>query len=81
MGSLADITEVIEFSSHLVGSQEGEVVVPTRDWAEFLSPKFRRVVGIKQYHHFRFDRSSPGVVYLKLHSGTVEQRMITKDRH
>ena len=48
MGSLADITEVIESSSvvnecQLVGSQEGEVVVPTRDWAEFLSPKFRRV--------------------------------------
>ena len=49
----------------LVGTQDGQTIVPSRDWAGFLSSHFRRLDGIKQYHHFRFERDHPGVVFLK----------------
>ena len=42
----------------LVGTQDGQTIVPSRDWAVFLSSHFRRLGGIKQYHHFRFERDS-----------------------
>ena len=67
--------------SGMVGSQTGEVIILTRDWANFQTPKFWRQASIKQYHHFRFDQSSLGVVHLKTHSGAVEdERVILKDR-
>ena len=78
VSSLADIEEVVKSSSvvnecQLVRSQSGEVIVPIRDWADFFSSRFRRLVGIKRYHHFHFGTSSPGVVKLRLHSGAAEE--------
>ena len=53
VSSLADIEEVVQSSSvvnecQLVGSQGGDVIVPVRDWASFLSPRFRRLHGRSQ---------------------------------
>ena len=85
VSSLADLEQVVQSSaivneSQLVGSQTGEPIVPVRDWANFLGPKFKRLTGIKRFHHFRFDKSSPGVVYLKLHSSSEEEkRRLVKD--
>ena len=85
VSSLSDMEHVIRSSSdvnecQLVGSQTGDVIVPVRDWADFLSPKFRRLTGIKKYHHFHFSTSFPGVVKLQLHSGATEkQQHLLKD--
>lgn len=85
VSSLADIEQVVQFSSvvnecQLVGSQTGKVIVPVRDWADFLSPRFRRLVRIKQYHHFNFSTSFPGVVKVQPHAGaTEEQQHLLKD--
>ena len=85
VSSLANIEQVVQSSSvvnecQLVGSQTGEVIVPVRDWAEFLSPRFRRLVGIKQYHHFHFSTTYPGVVEVQQHSGATEkQQHLLKD--
>ena len=62
MSSLSNLEEVVRSSSvvnecQLVGSQTGNVIVLVRDWADFLSPKFHRLTGIKKYHHFQFSTS------------------------
>ena len=70
VSSLEDIVAVVNGSAdvnttQLVGSQEGEVVVPTYDWTTFLGKHFRKVPKIKTYHHFSFSSSTPGMVTLK----------------
>ena len=38
-----------------------------RDWKTFLGEHFKSVDGIRKYnHHFRFDTSKPGVVFLRM---------------
>ena len=58
----------------LVGTQDDTTIVPSRDWARFLSSHFRRLDGIKKYHHFHFERNHPGVVFLKK-TATAEEEM------
>ena len=84
VSSLADIEQVIQSSSvvnecQLVGSQTGEMIVPVRDWASFLAPHFRKLTGIKKFHHFHFSTSFPGVVKLQQQSDSPEERSLLKD--
>ena len=70
VSSLDDLAHVVKESAacniyQLVGSQNGSTIVPSQDWTGFLSSHFRRLDGIKQYHHFRFEQDHPGVVFLK----------------
>ena len=67
VSSLDDLVEesVARNICQLVGAQDGSTIVPSLDWARFLSPHFRCPDGIKQCHHFRFERDHPGVVFLK----------------
>ena len=67
VSSLDNLARVVEESAvcKLVGAQDGSTIVPSRDWAVFLSSHFHRLDGIKQYHHFRFERDHLGVVFLK----------------
>ena len=78
---LDDLARVVEESAvcnicQLVGAQDGRVIVPSRDWAGFLSSHYRRLDGIMQYHHFRFERSHPGVVFLKKTAIAEEEERI-----
>ena len=66
---LQDIVDVVNSSAdvntaQLASMQDGEVVVPTYDWAQFLGEHCRKVPQMKSYHHF-FSRDAPGVVALK----------------
>ena len=59
VSSLDDLARVVEESAacnicQLVGAQDGSTIVPSRDWAGFLSSHFRHLDGIKQYHHLRW---------------------------
>ena len=87
VSSLADLEQVVQSSavvnkSQLVGSQAGESIVPMKDWAGSLGPHFRRLTGIKRYHHFRFDKNTPGVVHLRLYSDSPEEkRRLVKDQN
>ena len=70
VSSLDDLALVVNESAvcnlcQLVGTQDGTTIVPSRDWAGFLSSHFRRLDDIKQYHQFRFEQHHPGVVFLK----------------
>ena len=61
---LEDVAEVVNSSAdvnlaQLVGSQAGEPVVPTYDWASFLRGHFWSVPQLKSYHHFIFSAAQP----------------------
>ena len=81
VSSLDDLARVVEESAacnlcQLVGAQDGSTIVPSRDWAGFLSSHFRRLDGITKYHHFRFERDHPGVVFLKKTATAEEEQRI-----
>ena len=70
VSSLDDFVRVVEESgevntSQLVGSQDGEILVLTYDWATYLGSFFKKLKGIKKYHKFRFSAHSPGIVFVK----------------
>ena len=52
-------------TSQLVGTHDGEVDVPTYDWAGYLGGVYRKVKGIKKYHSFRFSAASHGIFFMK----------------
>ncbi len=38
----------------------------------FFAPHFKRILGIKKFHHFSFQASNPGIVTLKEYSNSSE---------
>ena len=38
----------------LVGTYDGRIIVPVRDWGSFLGQYFRKFPNIKKCHHFQF---------------------------
>ena len=72
IGCLDDIARVVEESAEvnhaqLVGAQDGTVIVPTYDWAEFFKQPFNQqaLKGLKKMHHLTFTDSKPGSVIVK----------------
>ena len=58
--------------TQLCGLHDGSVIVPTYDWASFLDPFFKKLPGVKGYHHFRFSKDAPGRVYCKRYADSEE---------
>jgi len=57
VSSLQDIANAVNSSAdvnvaQLVGTQHGGMVVPMYDWATYLGEHFRKMPGMKSYHHF-----------------------------
>ena len=72
IGCLDDIVKVVESSAvvnhaQLVGTQDGQVVVPTYDWAAYLDAPFRQTAlkRIKAMQHLTFTHLKPGTVVVK----------------
>ena len=81
LGSLRAIAQVTnDYAkcnfSELNVEADGTIVVPTYNWTGLLVTRFRKFVGIKKYHHFRFVSSEPGVMYVRKHSNTTEEKVI-----
>ena len=77
VGCIEDIARIVDDSlvcnvSQLVGTQEGEEIVPAYKWADFFAPHISKLVGIKKYHRFRFSSDSPGKVFVKEFSDSKE---------
>ena len=75
---LDDLVQVVESSAainnaQLVGTQSGEVIVPTFDWADFLSKYYKKIPDIKVKHHFLFTVAKKGVVITKKNSDSDEE--------
>ena len=78
---ISDIASVAEKSAvcntaQIVCSEDGNPQVMTYDWSSYLIPHFKRITGIKQYHHFRFSSSHPNQVFLKEHVDTEEIALV-----
>ena len=58
--------------SQLCGLHDGSVLVPTYDWASFFDKYFKKLPGVKEYHHFRFSNDSPGRVFCKRYVDSEE---------
>ena len=72
VGCLDDIVRVVEESAEvnhaqLVGAQDGTVIVPTYNWADYFDSFFKQTAfkGIKAMHHMRFSRLQHGKAYVK----------------
>ena len=80
--SLQDLMDVVNGSANvnfaeLVGTQVGDVLVPTYDWCSYLSPYFKRVDNIKKLHSFQISSPSSGnvEVVVREYSDTPEQHV------
>jgi len=69
---MQDIVNVIHKSSEkalnlpqLVGDEDGKVIVPTYDWKAFLTPAYKKVVGLKKNHHFHISDADSGKLLTK----------------
>ena len=49
--------------SKLCGLHDGTLLVPVYDWVTFLEPYFKKIPGKSNFHHFRFSKDHPGVVF------------------
>ena len=77
---LSDIVDVVNKSGHtnharLVGTQKGQVLIPTYDWQTYLSPHFKKIQQIKKFHQFTFSAEHPGEVICKLYSDSEEIKL------
>ena len=70
--SLYEFATLVDTSSavgvnkaQIVGTHEGRVIVPVYDWVSFLGQYFKKLPGIKKFHHFTFSKESPGTVSYK----------------
>ena len=51
--------------AQIVGTHDGRVIVPVYDWVSFLGQYFKKLPGIKKFHHFTLSKKSPGRVSYK----------------
>ena len=72
VGCLDDIVKAVNESAkpnvaQLVGSQDGELIVPMYNWSKYFEEVTVKssLKGISQMHHFRFTRQHPGKVFVK----------------
>ena len=52
----------------------GTVLVPVYDWAKFLET-FKKIPGISKFHHFRFSKDHPGVVFCNTLVGSPKMEL------
>ena len=61
--SLVDTSSAVSVNkAQIVGTHDGRVIVPVYDWVSFLGRYFKKLPGIKKFHHFTFSEKSPGIV-------------------
>ena len=75
--SLDDIAKVVVSSAQvnevqLVGTQSGEIIVQTYDWAGFFGSLIKKIPLITKHHHFKFYSTHPGTVTVKEYSDSHE---------
>ena len=78
---LDDIVQVVSKSANcntpqLIGSQQGDVIVPMYDWTKFLDPLFTTLKHIKRYHHFCVSQEHPGTVFCKEFADSEEIEVV-----
>ena len=84
MSSIYQIAKVCRKSAEnnypvLTGKHDGEILVPTYNWANHFQGVFRRLTGLKQYQYFSFSSQKPGIVTCRasLTSEAVEFNLLS----
>ena len=77
---LSDLERVINTSAEanvaqLVGTQSGEVVVPTYNWTSMFASRLRKVKHIKKFQHFSMSAGAPGSVEMRLESDSESTQL------
>ena len=82
INTLDDITTAINTSSvvnvsQLVGTLDGQCLVPTYNWGDCPDEHIVKTAlkGIKKNHHFKFTSNSPSAVFTKMASGGDEKEI------
>ena len=82
IGDLDDIANCVSLSSsvnvpQLIGSLDATIFVPMYNWSEYFEEQTIKTAlkGITHMHHFRFNFSSPGVVFVKSESSGPERKI------
>lgn len=77
-----DLVQVVQPSAEvneaqLVATRDGHILVPTYDWASFFNDRYNQtgLKGIKKWHHLRFNRSHPGVAFVRTSSDEEEKEI------
>ena len=85
VGCLDDIVRVVEESAVVkhaqhVGAQDGIVIVPTYNWANYFHRFFKQTAfkGIKAMHHMQFSRRQHGKAYVKNSVDSQEEISLLK---
>ena len=79
VSSLYEFARLVETSSsgvnkaQLVGTHDGRVIVPVYDWISFLGQYFKKLPNITKFHHFRFSKENPGMVFYREFVSSPEQ--------
>jgi len=81
--SLYELAGMVDASSctgvnkaQLAATHDGRIIVPAYDWSTFLGQYFKKITNITNFHHFRFTKDKPGVVYCKESVSSPEQRFV-----
>jgi len=59
--------------AQLVATHDDRILVPVYDWSSFLGQYFKKIPHIKKFHHFRFSKNEPGIVFCKELLSSPEQ--------
>lgn len=89
VGCLADIAKVVNDSAvvnhaELVGTEDGTVLVPQYDWADYFNLYIKRQAfkGIKTLYHLVFSEDTPGAVMVREFNDSPEKKLsILKKNH
>ena len=80
ISSIYELARMVDNSSNtgvnkaqLVSTHDGRVIVPVYDWCTFLGQYFKKIANIQKFHHFRFSKDEPGVVYCREYLTSPEQ--------
>ena len=83
---LSDLEQVVNISAEaniaqVVGTQCGEVVVPTYNWSAMFTGRLKKLKGIKKYHHFSITSTTPRSVCVKIESDSDEEHIALLTDH
>ena len=59
-------------TAELLGLHNGTLLISKYDWVSYLNTFFKKILHLKIYHHFRFDKAFPGTVFCKHYFSSKE---------
>ena len=58
-----------------VDNQDGEIIVPTYDWASFLGHSYKTIESLLSFHSFAASAETPGVMVVRKFADSATKRL------